>query len=153
MAHYAYLDSRSIVVEVITGIDETETETLPDGFASWEAYYETKRNGLTCKRTSYNTQKNQHDLGGVAFRGNFAGIGYSYNSELDVFLPPKPFESWVLNETSMEWEAPTAYPSDSNYSRDTSLPIKHYEWNELSNSWVCIAQEIYNEETESWDVQ
>ena len=153
MAHYAFLDDRNIVVEVITGKDEDDIDSLPEDFASWEDYYESKRFGLTCKRTSYNTHNNEHTLDGVAFRGNYAGIGYSYDADLDVFLPPKPYESWVLNETSMTYEAPTPYPSDANLERDTSLPIKHYIWNELSQSWVVIATEEYNSETEEWEVQ
>ena len=56
MAHYSFINDENIVVEVITGKDEDDLETLPEGFASWEEYYETKRDGLTCKRTSYNTQ-------------------------------------------------------------------------------------------------
>tara|TARA_Y100000004_G_scaffold192489_1_gene253133 strand:+ start:2780 stop:3241 length:462 start_codon:yes stop_codon:yes gene_type:complete len=153
MAHYSFINDQNIVVEVITGKDEDDLETLPEDFASWEEYYETKRDGLTCKRTSYNTQLNQHLDGGTAFRGNFAGIGYSYDAELDAFIPPKRYPSWVLNTTTMVWEAPIPYPTDSNYEQDTSLPIKHYDWNELSQSWVVIATEEYNSETEEWEVQ
>tara|TARA_S200002703_G_scaffold149310_1_gene146724 strand:- start:40 stop:501 length:462 start_codon:yes stop_codon:yes gene_type:complete len=152
MAHYSFINIENIVVEVITGKDEDDLETLPEGFASWEEYYETKRDGLTCKRTSYNTSMNEHHDGGTAFRGNYAGIGYSYNAELDVFLAPKPFEDWILNETTMNWEAPVPFPSDANYDRDTSLPVKHYEWNEMSQSWVVIVTENYNSETEEWEV-
>ena len=73
MAHYAFLDENNVVVQVIVGRDEDD---LVEGVASWEDYYG-ERHGQTCKRTSYNTAGNQHLLGGVPFRGNYAGIGYT----------------------------------------------------------------------------
>ena len=98
MAHYAFLDDNNIVTEVITGVDEDAKDDLPDGFDSWEAWYGDFR-GQTCKRTSYNTSANAHSDGGTAFRGNYAGIGYTYDAENDVFYSPKPFSKWVLDET------------------------------------------------------
>ena len=98
MAHYAFINEDNIVVEVITGVDETETETLPEGFDSWEEWYADFR-GQTCKRTSYNTSGGEHILDGVPFRGNFAGIGMIYDEAKDVFYSEQPYPSWVLNET------------------------------------------------------
>ena len=118
MAHYAFIKD-NIVTEVITGKDETET--APDGFSDWEEYYLTKRPGQdACKRTSYNTSANTHLLGGTAFRGNYAGQGFTYDSSNDVFYQPQPYASWSLNETTWLWEAPIDYPDDG----------KGYYWNE-----------------------
>lgn len=122
MAHYAFINSDNEVVEVITGRDETE---VVDGISDWEAYYATKRPGLTCLRTSYNTYAGQHASGGTPFRGNYAGKGYSYDSELDAFIPPKPYPSWTLTD-SYTWEAPVAYPTDG----------ASYDWDEDNQQWV-----------------
>ena len=118
MAHYAFLNSDNIVTQVIVGKDENT-----DG-VDWEVYYG-NRLGQTCKRTSYNTAEGKHLLGGVPFRKNYAGIGYSYDEVRDAFIPPKPFDSWTLNENSCLWEAPVAYPNDG----------QQYEWNEESGTW------------------
>ena len=125
MAHYSFINEENIVVEVITGKDEDDLETLPEGFASWEEYYQTKRDGLTCKRTSYNTNANEHLNGGTAFRGNYAGIGFIYDRTNDVFYAPQPFPSWTLNNTTWTWEAPSPYPTDG----------KIYRWDESTTSW------------------
>ena len=123
MGHYAFIDSDNIVVEVITGRDENE---VVDGISDWEAYYETKRDGLTCKRTSYNTLGGEHALGGEPFRCNYAGIGYTYDEDRDAFIPPKPFESWVLDETTCLWVAPVDMPDDG----------QDYTWDESVGEWV-----------------
>ena len=120
MAHYAFLNENNIVVEVIGGKDEGT-----DG-VDWEEYYGNFR-GLTCKRTSYNTFGNQHNLDGTPFRGNYATIGGTYDSDNDVFINEKPFSSWVLNSNWL-WEAPVAYPTDGN----------EYVWSEDTTSWVEV---------------
>lgn len=127
MAHYALLNNENVVVQVITGIDENNTEDLPEGFSSWEDYY-ANHNSLACKRTSYNTQGNQHKLDGTPYRGNYAGIGYSYDLENDVFIPPKPYDSWTLNETTWLWEPPVEFPNDGT----------RYVWNENITSWESL---------------
>jgi hypothetical protein len=127
MAHYAFIDENNVVVEVITGRNEDE---VVDGISDWEAYYTTKREGLRALRTSYNTIANRHTTGGVPFRGNYAGLGYLYNEELDAFIPPKPFESWVLDETTFLWGAPLPQPNDE----------KAYTWDESSQSWILVQQ-------------
>ena len=121
MGHYAFLDANNIVTEVITGKNEGE-----DGI-NWEQWYGEFR-GQTCKRTSYNTSGGVHNNGGTPFRKNYAGIGYSYDSERDAFIPPKPFASWLLNEDTCLWEAPVAHPSDGNF----------YNWNEENQSWDLV---------------
>jgi len=132
MAHYGFIDNDNIVVEVITGKDESDTENLPEGFDSWEAYYETKRDGLTCKRTSYNTMANQHLNDGTPFRGNYAGIGMVYDQENDVFYSAQPYPSWILNEETWSWDCPVPYPEI-----DPDSPTL-YEWNEEDQTWDLV---------------
>ena len=80
------------------------------------------------KQTSYNTLKGNHLLGGTPFRKNYAGIGFKYDQTRDAFIPPKPFKSWILNETTCDWEAPVAIPDDG----------QRYIWNETNQSWDLI---------------
>jgi len=112
MAHYAILDKDNVVTQVITGKDET------DNTHNWEEYY-------GGKRTSYNTGGGVHRLGGTPFRKNYAGIGDTYDASKDAFIPPKPYDSWTLNEDTCNWDAPTARPTDN----------KIYGWNEGTKSW------------------
>ena len=130
MAHYAFLNDNNIVTEVITGVDEDQKDDLPEGFDSWEDWYADFR-GQTCKRTSYNTIANEHSGEGTAYRGNYAGIGYTYDPENDVFYAPKPYSKWVLNESSWTWEAPEEYPDDG----------KDYIWNDNKGEWEEIVEE------------
>lgn len=109
MAHYAFLDANNIVTEVITGIDETE---LVDGLTP-EVWYGEFR-GQKCVRTSYN-----HNI-----RFRYAGIGYTYNENLDAFIAPKPFPSWALNLVTTEWESPVPQPEGMYY------------WNEATQNWM-----------------
>jgi len=109
MAHYAFLDENNIVTEVITGIDETE---LIEGLTP-EVWYGNFR-GQACKRTSYNNN----------IRGIYAGIGYSYNSDEDIFVAPQPFPSWTRSGSF--WNAPTPRPEDD----------KFYTWDEDSLTWI-----------------
>jgi len=127
MAHYAFLDENNIVEAVYVGIDENNLDELPDEFNSWEEYYSNQL-GMTCKRTSYNTFGNEHKDNGIAFRGNFAGIGFTYDEENDVFIAPQSFNGWVLNTSTWLWEAPIDYPDDGN----------KYIWNEETLSWDLI---------------
>ena len=110
MAHYAFLDENNVVTEVIVGIDETETIEGLDT----ETWYGNFR-GQVCKRTSYNNN----------YRKNYAGIGYTYDAARDAFIAPKPYASWVLDEDTCRWEAPTPMPTDD----------KFYYWSEADLSW------------------
>ena len=110
MAHYAFLDQNNIVTEVIVGIDETE---LIEGLDT-ETWYGNFR-GKSCKRTSYNGN----------IRKNYAGIGYTYDAARDAFIAPQPFESWLLDEETCQWNAPVAYPADGAF----------YTWNEKALTW------------------
>jgi hypothetical protein len=122
MAHYAFLDSNSIITEIITGKNEDE-----DG-VNWEQWYGQFR-GQVCKRTSYNTVGGQHPQG-KPFRKNYAGIGYTYDAARDAFIPPKAFQSWVLNEETCLWNAPVAMPDDGQM----------YQWNESTTSWDLVSE-------------
>ena len=130
MAHYAFLNMQNIVTEVIVGKDET------DGPTNWEIHYGNFREQV-CKRTSYNTRGGVHYTNGEAsddqsqaFRKNYAGVGYIYDETRDAFIPPQPYDSWILNETSCLWEAPVAYPDDG----------QQYTWNEETTSWDLITE-------------
>jgi hypothetical protein len=115
MAHYAFLDEKYIVTEVIVGRDESNFD--------WERHYGDLRSQL-CKRTSYNTKGGQHP-NGKPFRKNYAGIGYTYDPIRDAFIPPKPYNSWTINDDTCLWEAPIPYPTDG----------KLYKWNEETQNW------------------
>jgi hypothetical protein len=115
MAHYAFLDNNNIVTEVIVGRNENE---IVDGITDWEIYYG-KFRGQRCKRTSYNNN----------IRGTYAGIGYSYNEEEDIFIAPQPFPSWTRNGSF--WEAPTPMPTDNQM----------YRWVEADLNWQVIPTE------------
>lgn len=121
MAHYAFLDNNNIVTLVIVGRDENETV---DGITDWESHYG-ELHGQTCRRTSYNTHGNQHP-NGTPFRGNYAGIGYRYDDTLDAFIPPQPFPSWTLDESTFQWAAPVPYPDDG----------QPYLWDENALNWT-----------------
>ena len=122
MAHYAYVDNNNVVTQVIVGRHEADIP-LPEGVSSWEEYY----GAIRC---SYNTYGGVHSKGGTPFRKNYPGIGYKYDADRDAFIPPKPFESWVLNEDSCLWEAPTPMPEDGQI----------YSWDEDTNSWVVVEE-------------
>jgi hypothetical protein len=81
-------------------------------------------------QTSYNTHGGVHTLGGTPLRKNYAGIGYTYDSGRDAFIPPKPYNSWVLNETTCLWDAPVAMPTDE----------KMYTWDENTTNWVEVTE-------------
>jgi len=117
MAHYAYVDGRNIVTQVVVG--KNEDEPLPEGVASGEEYY----GAIRC---SYNTYGGVHANGGTPFRKNYPGIGYTWDPVRDAFIPPKPYASWVLNEDSCLWDAPVPMPEDG----------QNYYWDEETTSWV-----------------
>ena len=110
MAHYALLNEKHVVTQVITGIDETETIEGLDT-ETWYGNY----SGQTCKRTSYNAN----------IRFNFAGIGMTYDEGRDAFIAPKPYPSWLLDEATCQWKAPVDYPTDGG----------NYQWNEAIIQW------------------
>ena len=114
MAHYAKVNNGKVEQVIVAEADffQTFVDTTPG----------------TWIQTSYNTLGNKHLLGGTPLRGNFAGIGFTYDAINDVFYSPKPFNSWTLNKTTWLWEAPVPYPID-DYT---------YNWNELTLSWDLV---------------
>ena len=113
MAHYAFLDDYNFVTDVITGRDETE---VVDGISDWETYYGNFR-GQRCVRTSYNGN----------IRKQYAGIGYLYDETADVFIQPKPYSSWTLDENH-DWQPPTPKPEGN------------YAWFEPNQQWIEIVE-------------
>ena len=125
MSHFAKLDENNRVIFVTKGREE-------DDGAEAEL---TARTGDVYKQTSYNTRGGVHYTDGEpsedqtkALRFNYAGIGFTYDEERDAFIPPKPFESWVLDEDTCLWVAPLPYPDDEG----------SYTWNEELFAWVLV---------------
>lgn len=122
MAHFAKLDENNVVTQVIVvgnkdTSDANGVEKEYIGAAFCERLF-----GGTWKQTSYNGN----------IRKNYAGVGYTYDAGRDAFIPPKPFNSWVLVEESCRWKAPVDMPSDAG----TGEPPKRYEWDENTTSWI-----------------
>ena len=113
MAHFAKVEN-GVVTQVIV-IDQ---ETLNLGHWGDPSLW---------VQTSYNTQGGKHLLGGTPLRKNYAGVGFTYDANRDAFLPPRPFASWVLDEDTCLWNAPTPMPVEEG---------KMFQWNEDSKSWV-----------------
>jgi hypothetical protein len=117
MSHFAQIDENNIVTRVLV-IEQDVVDTGLFGEPS------------SFVQTSYNTQGGVHKLGGTPLRKNYAGIGYTYDVSRDAFIPPKPYNSWVLNESTCLYDAPTPTPTDD----------KRYSWDESTTSWVEITQ-------------
>jgi hypothetical protein len=131
MAHFAKLGTGNIVEQVIVVSNDIAT-TEQAGIDFINKLYNTRD---AWKQTSYNTKAGKYynldnTLGdqSKAFRKNYAGIGYQYDQTRDAFIPPKPFNSWTLNEDSCNWEAPVAYPTDN----------QNYYWNETIINWDLV---------------
>ena len=116
MAHFAEIDQNNVVLRVIV-VDNKDTST-PDGteVESIGVAFCQRLLGGNWVKTSYNGN----------IRKNYAGIGFTYDSGRDAFIPPKPFNSWVLNENTCQWDAPVAMPTDD----------KRYSWDEATTSWI-----------------
>jgi len=134
LAHFAKLDSNNIVTFVTVGRQEDDGREAELSARTGDVY----------KQTSYNTRGGVHYTDGVpsadqskAFRKNYAGLGYTYDAGRDAFVPPKPYNSWVLNETTCLWDAPVAMPEDAG----TGEPPKRYTWDEATISWVEVETE------------
>ncbi len=111
MAHYAKV-SGGIVTEVLVTEAEFFDTFVDDSPGEWI-------------QTSYNTWGGEHSNGETPLRKNFAGVGFTYDSVLDAFIPPQPYNSWTLNEDTCQWSSPVPYPNDN----------KDYTWNEETLTW------------------
>jgi hypothetical protein len=131
MASFAKLNSENIVTTVVSVVNEVLKDS--NGIEQENIGIEFLKNlynepNAIWKQTSYNTNSGVHLLGGTPFRKNHAGIGYTYDEIRDAFIPQKTYNSWVLNETTCNWESPVAYPQDGN----------KYKWNEQTLSWDLL---------------
>ena len=127
MAHYALLDENNKVIQVITGVDENTIQTDLDGTQvggsseAWEEFYATRPwlSATSCKRTSYNNN----------IRKQYAGIGFTYDADADVFIAPQPYPSWSLDE-NFDWQAPTPKPEGIGWY-----------WNEEELTWKEVVND------------
>ena len=129
MASFAKIGLNSKVIEVLSVhnnelLDSNGVEQEVNGID-----FLTKLTGWSIwKQTSYNTHGGVHDNGGTPLRKNHASVGYTYDEDRDAFIPPKPFPSWTLNETTCVWEAPVVKPNDG----------QRYIWNEENQTWDLV---------------
>jgi hypothetical protein len=113
MSHFAQIDENNAVIQVIVAEQDVIDSGLFGPVNTWI-------------QTSYNTRAGAHLLGGTPLRKNYAGIGFIYDAQRDAFIPPKPFASWIINETSCQWQAPTPMPVEEG---------KMFRWNEDNQVW------------------
>lgn len=111
MSHFAEIDENNVVLRVLVG-----DNNMPNEGYDWFV----ENLGGTWIQTSYNGN----------IRKNFAGVGYTYDEERDAFIPPQPFESWTLNETTCRWQAPVPYPQDGRI----------YQWDEDTTTWIEVTE-------------
>lgn len=126
MAHFAKVTDGKVTQVIVAEPEffETFVDTSP---GQWIQTSYNTRGGVHINPETGEPSEDQTK----ALRKNYAGIGYSYDSLLDAFIPPKPFESWILNETTCLWEAPVAYPTDG----------QRYKWDETTTSWELIPEQ------------
>jgi len=134
MASFAKLNLENIVIRVESVVNDVLKDS--NGIEQEQLGIDFLRNlynepNAIWKQTSYNTNGGIHSLGGIPFRKNHAGIGYTYDLQRDAFIPQKPYNSWVLNETTCNWDAPIPIPSDASSD-------KRYTWNEETQNWELM---------------
>ena len=112
MAHFAQVENGIVMQVIVADQDVIDSGVFGSGWV----------------QTSYNTQGGKHRLGGTPFRKNYAGIGYTYDSQRDAFIPPQPYPSWTLDEDTCLWQPLTLMPTDG----------KMYYWDEATLSWTLI---------------
>lgn len=117
MSHFAKIEDGIVTQVIVVEQDVIDTGLFGDP-SLWV-------------QTSYNTRGGVHITGGTPLRKNYAGIGFTYDATRDAFIPPKPFPSWVLNETTCLWDAPVAIPTDG----------KIYDWNEEIVNWAEVVSQ------------
>ena len=137
MAHFAKLGSNSKVIQVLTlnngdmlNADGVEDESVG------QQYLERHNNwpAQMWIQTSYNTSRGTHNLGGTPLRGNYAGIGYTWDEDNNLFYPKKPYASWVLNTTTASWHSPIGDAPD-DLTDEEKAARTHYVWNEGTGAW------------------
>lgn len=123
MSSWAEIDENNLVLRVTVGNNDE-----PDEGYQWLV----DNLGGTWVKTSYNTLGGQHLQGGTPFRGNYAGVGFTYDETLDAFIPPQPFSSWVLDDATFSWVAPVPLPSKGG----------PYRWDEDVVGWVVVPETL-----------
>jgi hypothetical protein len=163
MAHFAHIDENNIVTQVISIHNDYEVNgqdyinNILGLSGTWIQTSYSARRGIKhiqvpTMRTGprgaqvINWQLSATSLSGLRY--NYAGIGYTYDPIKDSFIPPKPiaYPSWVLNETTQNWEAPVPRPLDSGYYGGNKL----YTWDESSLSWICVGNNTYTTIVSGW---
>ena len=142
MAHFAKLGANGKVIQVLTlnnsdmlNADGVEDETVG------QQYLETHNNwpAQMWIQTSYNTHRGIHKNGGTALRGNYAGIGYTWDSDNQIFWPPKPYASWVKHNESASWKSPIgdapALTAEQTSQNEANTHRWSYVWNEENQTW------------------
>jgi hypothetical protein len=114
MSHYAKVLDRKVIQVIVAEKDFFKT-FVDSSAGDWI-------------QTSYNTIGGQHTQGGTPLRGNYAGIGYTYDRTNDVFYPPQPYPSWTIEAPTWTWTPPVPYPTDDN----------RYNWDETTKTWVVL---------------
>ena len=123
------IEVQSVVNEVLHDANGVEQENIGVDFL-------TKLTGWSIwKQTSYNTHGGVHDNGGTPLRKNHASVGYTYDEDRDAFIPPKPYSSWTLNETTCLWDPPVARPELTQEQIDNN---NYYRWNEENQTWDLV---------------
>ena len=131
MAHFAKLGKGNIVEQVVVVSNDIATseqagmDFLNNLYGSRDVW----------KQTSYNTIGGEHKLGGIPFRKNFASVGYTYDQTRDAFIEPKPYNSWILNETTCVWESPVVRPE---LTEEQLQDGSKYVWNEENQTWDFV---------------
>jgi hypothetical protein len=142
MAHFAKLGANSKVIQVLTldNKDMLNADGVEDELVG-QQYLELHNNwpAQMWIQTSYNTSSNQHKLGGTPLRGNYAGIGYTWDEDDQIFWPKKPYASWVKNTTTANWASPIgdapALTAEQTSQNEADTHRWYYEWNEANQSW------------------
>ena len=143
MAHYAKLgiNSKVIAVHVVSDSDCLNASGVEDEEVGRQ-FLERIHNWPLWKKTSYNTSGEQHKNGGTPFRGNYAGIGMTYDEDNDIFISKKPYASWVLDVPSASWKSPIGdAPELTQEQKDQNTANTHrwsYTWNEAGQSWDLV---------------
>ena len=138
MAHYAKLgiNSKVISVEVVADKDCQNDSGVEDEEVGRQ-FLERIHSWPLWKKTSYNTSGGQHKLGGTPLRGNYAGIGYTYDEDNDIFISKKPYASWTLNVAEARWQSPIG---DAPALEGEEINTHKYEWNESTGAWDKVAR-------------
>jgi len=158
MAHFAKISEDNKVLQVLTlnnvsmldsnGVEnETVGKQYLEKHHNWPAHL--------WVQTSYNTVENTHRLGGIPFRGNYAGIGYTWDQENQIFWPKKPYASWVKNISEARWQSPIGDApqlTEEQISQNASgVQSWGYHWNEENQVWDLV-HHVWNEENQVWDL-